>query len=518
MAMRAAVLSVLSLSVVSPAFSQVTSNDVRYAAERVFTQRDAYVQGGGDAALIDGILAEGKARTADKVAAYRAYSRGMVVAYGSRWTPESELATCLDFVLGAKLVGPGDSLEAQSVFLFDAPTVAHPPYRLVLEILDRDDAVEATVEPGITLGDVRGRRQGETIGLVFAPSRLVGPGVHTLRATLKNGRDEPVYRYFRSFALVADLDQRIGALRKHLELSPDTTSVGATTARFVMETIELARRSYLSGALAALAGYIHTSFRQQMGNMDEVMDYEEELSFANSLADAVAQGEDSLKGLTGNRRLAYRSAFDGKLMPYRVFIPRAYDPTKTYPLVVLLHGSGGDENAFLARPGPLHELAERRGYVLAAPNGRGPVSGYAKENGAQQDVMDVVAAVRESFSIDGTRIYLTGHSMGAIGTWSIGMAHRDVFAALAPMAGTGESPALDEALASGRKIPIMVACGGKDPLITAAGCRAVAEKATALGYPVEYVEYPDDNHWMVAASAIPDAFDFFDRHGLQAAR
>jgi acetyl esterase/lipase len=378
--------------------------------------------------------------------------------------------------------------------------------------LDREGRVEAAVSPGVELGDVRRRRQGETAGLVFDPSKLVAAGVHGIRATLKNGRGEILYQYYRSFVLVPELEKRTAALQKSLDLQPDQGSAAATTALFVLETVEEARRTYLTGALAGLAGYLHTKFRPERG-FGEAMDFDGELRFASGLAEGLTNGRRPLGGVKGNLHLAYRSSFDGKLMPYRVFIPSGYDPSRTYPLAVLLHGSGGDENVFLgAAAGPLQEIAETRGYILAAPNGRGPVSGYAKENGAQQDVMDVVDLVRKNYSVDPARVYLTGHSMGGMGTWSIGLANRDRFAALAPMAGTRESPALDGALKSGGMIPVMITCGGKDPLMPAENCKSVADKAKALGYPVEYIVYPNDNHWMVVSSAMRGVFDFFDAH------
>ncbi len=49
--------------------------------------------------------------------------------------------------------------------------------------------------------------------------------------------------------------------------------------------------------------------------------------------------------------------------------------------------------------------------------------------------MDVLAEVRRDYKIDPNRIYLMGHSMGGYGTWSIAMAHPDVFAAIGPISG-----------------------------------------------------------------------------------
>ena len=52
---------------------------------------------------------------------------------------------------------------------------------------------------------------------------------------------------------------------------------------------------------------------------------------------------------------------------------------------------------------------------------------------AEQDVMDVLAEVRRDYKIDPNRIYLMGHSMGGYGTWSVAMAHPNLFAAIGPI-------------------------------------------------------------------------------------
>ena len=64
-------------------------------------------------------------------------------------------------------------------------------------------------------------------------------------------------------------------------------------------------------------------------------------------------------------------------------------------------------------------------------------SGY--RGSAERDVMDVIAEVRRDYAIDPDRIYLMGHSMGGYGTWSVAMAHPDVFAAIGPISGGGDA-------------------------------------------------------------------------------
>jgi predicted esterase len=509
-------LSLLLLAACTPAANaQLSISNIRYAAQRVTTRQAAYQQAGGDMNLIKALTAQGdKVASTDPVAAYRAYTHAMVIVYGGNWSPASELTTALDFAINVKIVGPGDLLHAGATFLFDAPEVTDPPYRLELEILKPDGTRETIVEPGIVLGDVRGRHAGETIGLTFDPSKLTAPGEHTIRGTLKDSRGTELYQYYRSFVIVPDFGKRLAALEKSVDMLADQKSLAATTARYVMETARLASQMYLDGALSVLPGYVQTSFRAEFGGTSsELMDYSGELTFAGKLAMDLAEGRNSLEQAKGNLHLAYRSSFDGKLMPFRLYIPASYDRSKKQPMAVLLHGGGGDENTFFRGGSRQLKLAEERGYILAGPNGRGPSSGYAKENGAQQDVLDVMDLVQKNFSIDTARIYLAGHSMGSMGTWTIGLAFRDRFAAIAPIAGSRESPALNEALASpGHKIPIIIFAGGKDPLATAAACKAVAEKVKSLGYPVKYVEFPNDNHWTVVADSIPPMFDWFDEH------
>ena len=50
-------------------------------------------------------------------------------------------------------------------------------------------------------------------------------------------------------------------------------------------------------------------------------------------------------------------------------------------------------------------------------------------------VLDLVDAAKRSWGIDPNRVYITGHSMGGYGTWTLGAHHADVFAGGAAYAG-----------------------------------------------------------------------------------
>jgi len=491
--------------------AQVGPMDTVFAGLNARTMQLAYEQHGGDMTAIKPLM--GQAQNADKVLAYRGLTHAMVLMSGKEWTPDNELATGLDFGIHAKVIGNGEFLATKATFLFDAPAASQPPYRLQLDLLKPDGAKEASVDPGIVLGDVRGRRSGETIGLTFDPSKQVPAGLHTLRATLQDGHGTPIFEYYRTFFIVTDASKRIEALEKTLELLPDQKNVAAIAARQILETVTLAHRTYYGTGFQNLAGYVFTGMRAAGLGNTEPMDFDAALTRATRLATSLKEGQDPLANATGDIGMAYRSTFDGKLVPYRLYVPTTYNKSRKYPLVVLLHGAGGDETNFIeAYQQRWPKLAEERGYILASVNGRGPLSGYRKENGGEQDVLDVMALVKERYNIDPARVYIGGHSMGGAGTWQVGLKYADKFAGLIPIAGSSAQvlPGLEAEMKAGPKLPVMMVCGVKDALVAVAGCRTVAEKAKTLNLPLRYAEYPDGDHLTVAVMSIPDIFNWLD--------
>lgn len=60
-------------------------------------------------------------------------------------------------------------------------------------------------------------------------------------------------------------------------------------------------------------------------------------------------------------------------------------------------------------------------------------------SGTDQFVLELIEAAKRTTRIDPNRIYVTGHSMGGYGSWTLGAHHADVFAGSAAYAG-GPSP------------------------------------------------------------------------------
>ncbi len=58
----------------------------------------------------------------------------------------------------------------------------------------------------------------------------------------------------------------------------------------------------------------------------------------------------------------------GVEMEYQMYVPTTYDGSTAYPLMVLLHGLGSNPGGVIRYQG-LTDLAEERGYIVAAPMG-----------------------------------------------------------------------------------------------------------------------------------------------------
>lgn len=143
---------------------------------------------------------------------------------------------------------------------------------------------------------------------------------------------------------------------------------------------------------------------------------------------------------------------DGLTRLYRVHVPAQLNPAVPAPLLIALHGGGGnmDYQADDAHYG-LVAKSEREGFVVVFPNGFSRFrngkfatwnAGTCCGNARDEDVDDVgfirqvVANVTRQMNIDRQRIYATGMSNGGLMSYRLACEMSDVFKAIAPVAGT----------------------------------------------------------------------------------
>lgn len=321
----------------------------------------------------------------------------------------------------------------------------------------------------------------------------VGDGAYTLDVTVLDGANVIGTASLR-VAAYKGLDARVGALEKNAAAAPESVRADIRYPADVMRRID-------RGAM-------------EFGGFDVA----HELESAESIAALASRGRDPYAERTGGFERHYVLEPAGEIMPYRVYVPTSYKTSRPMPLVIALHGLGSDEDTWMDRyEQRLPELAEKFGYIAVSPLGyrADGFYGYSygsdaasrrKQQLSEEDVMQVLARTRQHFQIDERRIYLMGHSMGAIGAWFLGAKHPDLWAAIGAIAGLGNP----QSVARMRHIPQFVVHGDNDPTVSVAGSRNMVAEMKKLGVDFVYVEVPGGNHTDIAVPNLAPMFEFFN--------
>jgi predicted esterase len=208
-------------------------------------------------------------------------------------------------------------------------------------------------------------------------------------------------------------------------------------------------------------------------------------------------------GLLGSRRMLASDQAEirwetltsaGQTRTYWLFVPDSKTPdSKTgapRPLLVLLHGSGGNGERMVK---PWKDLASMEGLVLAAPDSADSAHWASPVDGPNL-LRDVVTAVAAITPIDPKRVYLFGHSAGAVFALQMAAFESEYFAAVAIHAGSLHSGYFTTFDWAKRKIPYSIWIGTRDAFFPIEEVRATRDALKARGFPVEYTEVPGHTH------------------------
>ena len=173
---------------------------------------------------------------------------------------------------------------------------------------------------------------------------------------------------------------------------------------------------------------------------------------------------------------------------FSLYVPETYADDRAWPVIVALHGGSGNGRDFLWTW--LRE-AKSFGYLLAAPSSVGSTWGEIDDGG----LLEILAWVRLRYHVDPARVLLTGLSDGATFALLYGLAHPDVYRALAPLCGVlhpanGPVGNLERA----RDVPIYLVHGALDFLFPVHLARFTRDTLQTAGAAVEYRELPELSH------------------------
>jgi predicted peptidase len=203
---------------------------------------------------------------------------------------------------------------------------------------------------------------------------------------------------------------------------------------------------------------------------------------------------------------------------YLLFLPEGYkeNADKRWPAILFLHGAGerGTDLEMVKRHGPPKIVANKPNFPFIVISPQCP-PGERWSNDLLIHLLDDAIA---RYAIDTNRIYLTGLSMGGYGTWALGSAHPEKFAAIAPICGGGETISV---LLSGREkakwlrtLGVWAFHGAKDLVVRLEESERMVNAFKRAGNAdVKLTVYPEATHdsWTESYDN-PELYDWFLQH------
>lgn len=223
-------------------------------------------------------------------------------------------------------------------------------------------------------------------------------------------------------------------------------------------------------------------------------------------------------GLTQDLSLYQKKEYvhaEGKLLPYRILYPENYDKSKKYPLILFLHGAGerGNDNEKQLVHGSKLFLNEenRKNFPAIVVFPQCPAESFWAVTKADRTVQpvkfsfdydepanwpltaanDLVKKLKKEEGVDPSKVYITGLSMGGMGTFESVFRYPELYAAALPICGGGDVDHYDLRIL---KTAFWIFHGAADAVVNVKLSQEMTEKLKSLKAEVNYTEYPGVNH------------------------
>ncbi|MEN8242827.1 MAG: alpha/beta hydrolase-fold protein [Chloroflexota bacterium] len=223
-----------------------------------------------------------------------------------------------------------------------------------------------------------------------------------------------------------------------------------------------------------------------------------------------ALSEDTIE--SGQHAHSYLTT-TGEEIKYLLYIPENYDQKENWPLIVFFHGYGaygGNLDLLIKQGGLPAFLEDNQNFEFVVLSPQLPSGRWGKYINPVDELLD---HLNNTLSIDPNRYYLTGLSLGALGTWQYALEYPDRFAAIAPIAGgvSFSDPPVPDNICTLKELSIWVFHGDADTTISPDSDKAVVAELEACGADIKFTLYPDTDHaetWPLAYGD-PSLYEWF---------
>ena len=205
--------------------------------------------------------------------------------------------------------------------------------------------------------------------------------------------------------------------------------------------------------------------------------------------------------------------FGGKKRAYYLYVPENL-PSKP-PLILTFHGSSRDGSSLVEK---WKDIADKEGFILAGPNSLNS-SRWSSTDDSEDFLREIVEHLKGKYSIDPKRVFLFGHSAGAVYALNLSMSQSEYFAATAVHAGSWRSSEeLNIVRLAKRKTPIAIFVGDVDQYFSLDSVKKTEELLKSNQFPVQVTIMKGHDHWYydLAPDINRNAWAFLKQHSLDA--
>ncbi len=205
------------------------------------------------------------------------------------------------------------------------------------------------------------------------------------------------------------------------------------------------------------------------------------------------KGEDPYVNRVGDLWFELRP--DSGRLPVRLHVPeQVIDRSEPAPLLIALHGAGGNEHFFIegCGNGAIVKLADEHGIIVACP------STYVMAS-SMEPLETLIRELSARYSIDQDRIYLLGHSLGGMTAMGLASVRPDMIDGVVAIAGGAPFPRTAEFP------PVLAYAAERDFIVSGDMIETSAKAAKAAGAPVTPRRPDGTGHLTIVIDVLPES-------------